>query len=36
VPLDEAVDVSGTTAVLNDASFSMRRQSILDTIARVG
>ena len=32
VPLDESIDVSMATAVLDDASYAERRGRILDTI----
>jgi hypothetical protein len=33
VPLDRAIDVSGSTAALDDAAFAARRQTILGTLA---
>jgi hypothetical protein len=35
VPLDRAVEVSGATAVLDDATYESRRGSIIDRIAHV-
>ncbi|HEX8325639.1 MAG TPA: DUF1802 family protein [Tepidisphaeraceae bacterium] len=33
VPLDRAIDVSGSTAAVDDAAFAARRQTILGTLA---
>ncbi|MDB5327811.1 MAG: hypothetical protein JWM57_3380, partial [Phycisphaerales bacterium] len=36
VPLDKSIDVTGSTAALDDATFNRRRQHILDTLAKHG
>ena len=36
VPLDKSIDVSGSTAAIDDDAFARRQQHILDTLARHG